>query len=645
RALMNVIPENTITRNINPIITREQYIGFNKTDPIKNGQIVLFKIHGSKKNIITGVDTSQSLVTTLSALGKDREEGKTFTIEAYKKPAIYQVLENRTLVVLGYSGSDDFDIAPFIKELKTCKKIIWIDHDASKKDSNSSEIFNYNALKSKIESNQASKQEKFLFDIKSENNIEIILIKTNTAVYVSEVLWSLLIDTFSKPKLPDVTEKTPQAFREYLKSLKVYSEINSFTKYLFAINIYEGLGEWKKALRSARKGLELAISEGNKKQEGEFLIKVGAQLIYDSKLEEALNLILEAKKIHDELHDYDGIVTCISAIGNILFSIAKFEEAFDFFKQAFDLIDKVSDIEDKTAIMINLGSIQDTIGDRESALSSYKKALNFANQSGQLDDKAIILKHIGLVQMSLLEYKEAINYFKQSFEIFELIGDLRELAGLYNLMGMTYFKMEDYKNTLDCFFTGIQLAIDIGSLKMQAIIALQLAKYYDFAELEEEATQYFQAAMELVEKVEDIEIKMQCLSEVAISCYNKKAYDVALDYFDIELILARETGNNLYINQALEWMAAIYLELSDYKKAQEIYAEIIDLIDKSGDVNKKADYLMNLGKNWYETTNNIQQSITYLQESQKIYENQAKNDMVKQIREEIKNIKERSKSE
>ena len=51
---------------------------------------------------------------------------------------------------------------------------------------------------------------------------------------------------------------------------------------------------------------------------------------------------------------------------------------------------------------------------------------------------------------------------------------------------------------------------------------------------------------------------------------------------------------------------------------------------------------MNLGKNWFKATNNIPQSITYLQESQKIFEKLAKNDMVENLRAEIARIKNES---
>ena len=136
------------------IITKEDYkkkVSF---------QFPLIKIHGSKRDAITGRLTKESLVTTISALGREREKGKTFAIELYKKRLIDEVMNSRDLVIMGYSGSDDFDISPMLKELSTMKRIIWIEHDQSLIPGKG-EIYKYQSVKdlSEIESSELTKLE------------------------------------------------------------------------------------------------------------------------------------------------------------------------------------------------------------------------------------------------------------------------------------------------------------------------------------------------------------------------------------------------------------------------------------------------------------------------------------------------------
>jgi hypothetical protein len=127
-ALIEIHQENT---NIVPVITRQDFVeNDNPQRLIADGKYLVYKLHGSKKNIITGEDTKDSLVTTLSALGREREAGETFAIESFKKPAVHRLLEGRILVVMGYSGSDDFDIGPTLKELHNLSHLVWINHSS-----------------------------------------------------------------------------------------------------------------------------------------------------------------------------------------------------------------------------------------------------------------------------------------------------------------------------------------------------------------------------------------------------------------------------------------------------------------------------------------------------------------------------------
>jgi hypothetical protein len=80
-ALMRTL-EKKWHEDIIPIITKEDFIFYQEPKRlIDNNKYSIYKIHGSKRNIVTNKDTSDSLITTISALGKEREEGETFAIE------------------------------------------------------------------------------------------------------------------------------------------------------------------------------------------------------------------------------------------------------------------------------------------------------------------------------------------------------------------------------------------------------------------------------------------------------------------------------------------------------------------------------------------------------------------------------------
>jgi len=127
-----------------PVITKEDFEKYN--DPyklIEESKYPVYKIHGSVKNVISSSTSSQevktSLISTLDALGSHKKGTNLLSVEYYKKPLLEKISENRSLVVIGYSGGDDFDIIPTLKTLEKLENIYWINH--KKNEYKSEEIY------------------------------------------------------------------------------------------------------------------------------------------------------------------------------------------------------------------------------------------------------------------------------------------------------------------------------------------------------------------------------------------------------------------------------------------------------------------------------------------------------------------------
>ncbi|KKK60633.1 hypothetical protein LCGC14_3022410, partial [marine sediment metagenome] len=125
-ALVNLgVPKEEII----PVITQEDYKQFSVPQQMyEKSQIPIYKLHGTPINIISKEITRNSLIATIKSLGENKRGISIFQIEPFKLEAFKNLLLNRTLVVIGYSGLDDFDIIPSIKDLLIYDKIIWIKH-------------------------------------------------------------------------------------------------------------------------------------------------------------------------------------------------------------------------------------------------------------------------------------------------------------------------------------------------------------------------------------------------------------------------------------------------------------------------------------------------------------------------------------
>jgi len=115
-----------------PVITEEDFVNYsNPIELFKNGFKVIYKIHCSTKNVITGEDTRSSLIKTIKALGSNQIRNSLFQINPFKLTLLHNICNGRSLVIMGYSGLNDFDIIPTLKVLKDLKRIVWINHTES----------------------------------------------------------------------------------------------------------------------------------------------------------------------------------------------------------------------------------------------------------------------------------------------------------------------------------------------------------------------------------------------------------------------------------------------------------------------------------------------------------------------------------
>jgi tetratricopeptide (TPR) repeat protein len=90
----------------------------------------LGKIHGSLYR--HGKKTQQSLQTTIrSILSGSSDQLSDVAGPEAGKAFFREVLSNKLLLVIGYSGFDDFDLVPLIRDTKSEQMVIWIKHTSS----------------------------------------------------------------------------------------------------------------------------------------------------------------------------------------------------------------------------------------------------------------------------------------------------------------------------------------------------------------------------------------------------------------------------------------------------------------------------------------------------------------------------------
>ena len=673
-ALKRILPKKKHF-NIYPIITKDDFIALKNPETlVKSGKYPLFKIHGTKRNIITGLDTRNSLITTITALGKEREEGKTFAIEPFKKPAMYNVMKDRILVILGYSGSDDFDIGPLLMELPFLKRIIWIEH--SMKDQ--VEIYKINKIPNSELAKDFSHQEQLLAEIRRISDFDVYLIKANTGKFIKEKLWKYILPKVSIPNL----EKNRQSvevpsFKAWIKP--IFENISLIFKYKIACSVYQFLKNYNFLEPCCEKAITISEENQDESSKTHFLNYLAYINQIKGNYDEALKKYEEALNIDEKLGDKSGQGAILHNIGNIYLNIGKFREAFEkfyasvqiaeelgnefskissytniaklyemghqfdlafkFHDDALKIAEKVGDLASKATILNNLGYQYNIQNNFDLALEKYNESLKIAEQLGDLYGKFIVLNNIGRIFQETQQVEKALEKFNEAIFLTEQLGDLSKKAGIISNIGSIFSMQKNFDMALKHYTEALNIEKKIGDPLLIATYINNIGYLYQNNGKLELALEQYQEGFNIIKNLGHSEMKAIFLNKIGTIHFLKKNYNSALESFQQCELLYGQLKD--YTNQAavLNNIGKIYEYQEKYNESLKSYKNAFEIDDNINDEFGKASDLFNIGK-IYEIKCELDLALTNFEKSLQIF-NQLENSQyagaVQRVIEKIKN--------
>ncbi|MFX1365467.1 MAG: tetratricopeptide repeat protein [Promethearchaeota archaeon] len=618
QALLRVLDDQW-HQDILPIITKEDYIFYRDPDNlVKSNKYPIFKIHGSKRNIITDKDTKDSLITTMSALGKERGEGETFTIEPYKKPTVFNLMNNRSLVVLGYSGSDDFDIGPTLRELPYLNRIIWIEHSQNAYP----EIIKIRTRENLSPSDEISPLEQMLTDISSSGDFEVILVRIHTNKFIQKYLWKIFLPyhPLNETSLGGSDNKEIPNFLEWIKPL--YENIPKVEKYKFACQLFYYLKEIEAASRCSQRGIQNAEEINDISSKSYFLNFLGLITQIKGNYANALEHYQNALRIDQSLNDVAGIGSDINNIGSIYLTIGKYDEALEKYHQALEIAEKLDDKGSKVTCLNNLGRVHEVRHEFDLALENYLEGIQITEEVGDLNSKALLLNNIGMIYRAKEENEQAIKYFYESVQISDLLGDVYGKIIVLNNIGRVYDESKDYEKALEKYNESIKFADQLGDLAKKAGSMNNIGSIYLAQGNTDKALEIYQEALNIEERLGDPLMKIIYLNNIGMIHNSRGNYNVAKQKYNEALTIANDIGDLSKKALLLTKIASINMIQEEYQSALEQYEEAVLIFENIGELSNKAATLSNIGKiyetfeNHYEALRRYEETLTIDQQLQ-----------------------------
>jgi tetratricopeptide (TPR) repeat protein len=574
-------------QNFMIIITRDDY---EKNVRLK---FPVIKIHGSKWDCIQGRLTSKSLITTISALGKEREKGKTFAIEPYKKKLVDSITRDQILVVMGYSGSDDFDISPMLKELNLNKALLWIEHDQNV-ESGKEEVYQYKPLDNLTEAKsfaEFTKLDKLLIELASIKNLTVYKIKARTIDFVKNTLAPIYRETFNTLKEEESGKII--SFNEYMKQhhLKVIES----SKYRLAHEIYYDLGEIESAERTALQGLNLSKQESDKINETYFTNAIGLIELSKGNNEKALAQFESTLQLTENTNQINEKVAVFNNLAELYRKKGDLKNVFTNLTKASNLMNDNSPNLLKFSILNGLGVLYRDNGDVNNAVKNLEAALEIAEKAGDLFNKALCYNNLAGIKISQGQLNPALNYASEALKIDEQLGDLDEMSSTLNTIGNIYRVAGYYDQALQYLQRAYQIATKIQKFSVISLAVNAIGViYFQLGKLDL-AMEKYSEAYEIRKKTGDLSGQATSLNNLSLIYRAKSDYKTALEYLNQSIAITEQIGEKNHLGLRYGNRASIYEARKEFEKALEEYKKALAIEQSQEHLEGMANQLTNIG--------------------------------------------------
>jgi len=553
------------------IISKTDFELFN--DPsqnLKNGFLCLYKIHGSSRNILTNEKTIESVITTLDSFSKYKE-GEIFSVEYYKKPFYSNAVSNRTLIIFGYSGGDDFDIIPTIMQLNGVKKIIWISHV---QETNHFEIFRVTSYQPK---DQCSRDEKMFHLLMQSLGCEIMIIKCNTKQFI-ETYWDIKEDI----RISSEINYSP------LNWLKEHFSIpEEGQKLFFSGVIFEKHSLYSEALEQFELA-RLYYEAKNDIQNSSTTLNGIARCYFNlSENKKALEIFELVIKFKEKLKDQKGLASALNFIALIYMNLGKIEKAIEIYEKLQKIATAINEKKLLVDVLGNLGSIYKNTGKPQLAFQYSKETYELAKEMGALTSMAIALGNLGLLSRRFGDYEKALEYLNESLKLLEKLGNNKNIGECYINLGIVYLEKEEYLKASEFFQTANKIGQNLNDNYLISQSLTNLGSIY-FHELDmKKALENYLQAYKIGEQLQDFSSTANRLLNIGVIYNVTGNFNLAMYFFRQSLRIKNKLGDIHGMATILYNIAAVEKNLGNFSQAFNVYNDALKLFEQVNDMKGK----------------------------------------------------------
>jgi len=270
---------------------------------------------------------------------------------------------------------------------------------------------------------------------------------------------------------PDSAIFYGQKSLEIRKNLKLINDVAG--SYDDLANVYNELGDYKKAIELQFKAMEIFKEQKNEKELA--LVYGNLSGLYQKLKDEkkSLEFLDKAINIFKKEKDFYSLADSYSIKADHYFDVGNYQEAINLLKKSNEYYSKIKVLDGQGDILFSLGKIYEKKKDYKKALDNFKKASDYYRKSGV---KLPLVKSM-LYQTKILIYQKQLNAAKNNLDkISKMLGDkFSDERLLFYQIQLKYFKsIGNYKKSTQIAELLMNTKDSLNKINMQAAIDKKL---------------------------------------------------------------------------------------------------------------------------------------------------------------------------
>jgi len=313
------------------------------------------------------------------------------------------------------------------------------------------------------------------------------------------------------------------------------------------------------------------------------------------RLDEALELLGKALKIHQEMNDRGEVATDMTFIAIAHQRKGDYDKSLELSEKALAVHNELQNREQASRTLENIANIYYRKGDYDKSIDYYFQSIAISQEIGNKDLTLTALTNLSPTYWAKKDFNKAMEISKQAEKLAEELGEEEFLAIILANRANIYGDRGDYAEELKEQERCLAIFQKLGSLPHIAITYQNIGAEQLIMGNYGKAQEAFQRSLDIAEQVDDKPLMGVVLSDISEIHLRLGSYDDALDYAQRSLKVLKEVGEQRPIADSLETVGEIYASTGNYNAALKIFKDEFRLGEKIKDQMKLASSQYQIG--------------------------------------------------